>query len=148
VFAVAATIAVPVLAIASPAGAAGNNANAKTCQNNGWKTQLRADATGFKNQGDCVSYGAQGGAYAAECFQSTSSAIQDFSFIAPINTLNNVHVWNSFDGSCTNGFFTRSVVTANDHASAVAACAAIGAPTTSNQLSPVYAVPTNWWNCV
>jgi hypothetical protein len=39
----------------------GNSANAKLCQNNGWTELLRSDGTAFRNQGDCVSYGAQGG---------------------------------------------------------------------------------------
>jgi len=30
--------------------------NKDQCKNNGWKTFRRADGTGFKNQGDCVSY--------------------------------------------------------------------------------------------
>jgi len=61
VLALTATMGIGIVGIASPAGAAGNSANAKACQNNGWKTLVRADQTSFKNQGDCVSYAAQGG---------------------------------------------------------------------------------------
>ena len=39
----------------------GNSANAKLCQKNGWMNLLASDGTAFSNQGDCVSYGAQGG---------------------------------------------------------------------------------------
>jgi len=39
----------------------GNSANAKLCQKNGWKSLYHSDGTGFANQDDCVSYGAQGG---------------------------------------------------------------------------------------
>jgi hypothetical protein len=47
---------------AAPAAAAGGNSgNAKLCQKNGWKSLVRSDGTPFANQGDCVSYGAQGG---------------------------------------------------------------------------------------
>ena len=34
---------------------------AKACQQGGWKHLYRTDGTGFKNQGDCVSYAAHGG---------------------------------------------------------------------------------------
>jgi hypothetical protein len=63
VLAVAATMAVPVLGLASPAGAAsgGNSANSHACENDGWRHFIRADGTPFANQGDCVSYAAQGG---------------------------------------------------------------------------------------
>jgi hypothetical protein len=46
---------------ASAANAGGNTANAKSCQKDGWKSLIRADVAAFANQGDCVSYGAQGG---------------------------------------------------------------------------------------
>ena len=39
----------------------GNSLNAKSCQKDGWKTLVRADASSFTSPGDCVSYGAQGG---------------------------------------------------------------------------------------
>jgi len=65
VLAVAATMAVPALAIAGPARAAGNNDNAQACQQGGWQYWLRADQTPFSNQGDCVSYAAHGGTLTA-----------------------------------------------------------------------------------
>ena len=62
VLALTATMGIGLVGIASPAGAADANAAAKaSCKNNGWKTLVRADQTTFKNQGDCVSYAAQGG---------------------------------------------------------------------------------------
>jgi hypothetical protein len=46
---------------AAPAGAAGgNSANAELCQKDGWKALTRGDGSSFANQGECVSYGAQG----------------------------------------------------------------------------------------
>jgi hypothetical protein len=39
----------------------GNSENAQRCQKDGWASLARSDGTAFKNQGDCVSYGAQGG---------------------------------------------------------------------------------------
>jgi hypothetical protein len=39
----------------------GNSANAQLCQKNGWMNLVRSDGTAFRNQGDCVSYSAQGG---------------------------------------------------------------------------------------
>jgi len=48
--------------VSSPVAGGGNLANAKKCQKNGWKGYVRADLkTVFANQGDCVSYAAQGG---------------------------------------------------------------------------------------
>src|SRR6478735_8942914 len=62
VLALTATMGIGLVGMASPAGAADANAAAKaSCKNNGWKTLVRADQTPFKNQGDCVSYAAQGG---------------------------------------------------------------------------------------
>jgi hypothetical protein len=60
---IAGVLALVVAAVAAaPAGAAagGNSANAKLCQKDGWKTLYRGDGSTFANQGDCVSYGAQG----------------------------------------------------------------------------------------
>jgi hypothetical protein len=39
----------------------GNSAQAKSCQKGGWTEWVRADQTPFTNQGNCVSYAAQGG---------------------------------------------------------------------------------------
>jgi hypothetical protein len=63
VFAVTATMAVPVLGLASPAGAAkgGNGDAAHACQKGGWMNVYRSDGTSFANQDACVSYGAHGG---------------------------------------------------------------------------------------
>ena len=44
----------------SALAAGGNSSNAALCQD--WRTLYRADGTPFKNQGECVSYAAQGGA--------------------------------------------------------------------------------------
>jgi len=62
VVALTATMGIGLVGLASPAGAADANAAAKaSCKNGGWKTLVRADRTPFRNQGDCVSYAAQGG---------------------------------------------------------------------------------------
>jgi hypothetical protein len=60
VLALTATIAVPVIGFASPAGAA-NNANAKACQQGGFVNYVTTSGTRFKNAGDCTSYAATGG---------------------------------------------------------------------------------------
>src|SRR5262249_15599241 len=54
--AVTATIAVP-LAVAG----GGNSDASNACKQGGWQNLVRQDGTGFKNQGDCVSYAVQGG---------------------------------------------------------------------------------------
>ena len=63
VFAVAATMAVPVIVLATPAGAAagGNSANAKACQQGGYLDYATTTGTKFKNAGECTSYAANGG---------------------------------------------------------------------------------------
>ena len=62
-FVAAATAAIIVpLALAGP----GNSDNAKACQKNGWQTLVRQNGTGFNNQDECVSYGAQGGVLKAK----------------------------------------------------------------------------------
>lgn len=51
-------------ALAKPAGnGSGNSANAKACQKGGWQSLARSEDPrfAFGKQGDCVSYGAQGG---------------------------------------------------------------------------------------
>src|SRR5262249_44407055 len=46
----------------SPVSAGGGNSDAATaCQQGGWQNLMREDGTGFKNDGDCVSYAAHGG---------------------------------------------------------------------------------------
>jgi hypothetical protein len=58
-----ATTLVLCVAAAGPAAAAkgGNSENAKRCQKGGWQSLFDANGGRFANQGDCVSYGAQGG---------------------------------------------------------------------------------------
>ena len=46
--------------VAASAGNGGNSANAKLCQKGGWTSLLRSDGSSFADQGECVSYGAQG----------------------------------------------------------------------------------------
>ena len=48
--------------IAGTAVAGGGNSDAaNACKQGGWQNLVRQDGTGFNNQGDCVSYAAQGG---------------------------------------------------------------------------------------
>ena len=61
VFAVAATMAVPILGLASPAAAAGNSDNAKKCQQGGYVNYTTTSGARFNNAGDCTSYAAKGG---------------------------------------------------------------------------------------
>jgi hypothetical protein len=47
--------------VATATAGGGNSENAKKCQKDGWQNWVRSDGTAFKNQGECVSYAAQGG---------------------------------------------------------------------------------------
>jgi hypothetical protein len=44
----------------------GNSANAKLCQNGGWQSLFTATGGTFADQGECVSYAAQGGTIVTE----------------------------------------------------------------------------------
>jgi len=60
----AALVAVSIACVTAAAGLAaegGNSENAHLCQSGGWQEWVQADRSPFANQGDCVSYGAQGG---------------------------------------------------------------------------------------
>ena len=50
-----------VVGVATAAAGNGNSDAANACKQGGWANVVRQDGTGFKNQGDCVSYAAQGG---------------------------------------------------------------------------------------
>jgi len=60
VFVLSAALMLTVGAATATAGG-GNSANAKLCQNGGWKHWVRTNQTTFTNQGDCVSYSAHDG---------------------------------------------------------------------------------------
>ena len=49
------------LTLTGAASGDGNSENAQVCQQGGWINVVRSDGTSFENQGDCVSYAAQGG---------------------------------------------------------------------------------------
>lgn len=53
----------PLTATAKPGdnGGPGNSGAAHQCKQGGWQSLAREDGSGFGNQGECVSYGAQGG---------------------------------------------------------------------------------------
>jgi len=62
-FIVGLVVAAATAAIMVPLALAGggNSDAANACKQGGWQNLVRQDGTGFKNQGDCVSYAAQGG---------------------------------------------------------------------------------------
>lgn len=69
--------------VAKPSGnGSGNSANAKACQKGGWQNLARSETPWltFNNQGDCVSYGAQGGVI--HPFVPGSDACLDFGNLA------------------------------------------------------------------
>src|SRR5262249_24314357 len=54
-------IAALTVGVSTATAAGGNSASAQACQNGGWKNFVGAHAASFQNQGDCISYAAQGG---------------------------------------------------------------------------------------
>jgi hypothetical protein len=87
VFAVAA-MGVPVLGLASPAGAAagGNSANAHACQKGGWQTAQTGTGAAFASQDECVSYGAHGGTVFTPHIQNTVDCFSGSTRIVTIGT--------------------------------------------------------------
>jgi hypothetical protein len=57
----------------------GNSDAAKACQQDGWQTLMRQDGTGFKNDGGCVSYAAQGGKLLSCAGSEDFSEVPEFS---------------------------------------------------------------------
>src|SRR6185437_17001909 len=78
-------VAAGTAAIAVPlAFAGGGNSEANACKLGGWQNLLRQDGTGFKNQGDCVSYAVQGGTLVAKAAPAT--AVSEPMFNYNVNT--------------------------------------------------------------
>jgi len=146
---------VPALAITTAAGAAkgGNSANAKNCQGKGW-TQLVTSAGGnFKNQGDCVSYGAKGGTYGSDCLDNAAVPLaHDLRLVGPTNTFHNSIAYQTVDGSCSGGTFGLGTgVTAPDFTAADALCNQLtGSGALSVALQPFgYGnAPSDLWGCL
>jgi len=154
VLALTATMGIGLVGLASPAGAADANAAAKaSCRNDGWKAVLRTDGTAFKNQGDCVSYAAQGAQFAALCYDSNQAGFGDLLLTAPINTADNTTFTFSFDGTCSGSPSPglRTTVSAPDFASANAKCQALIGRNVGHLLNSFFGyttVPTDWWDCL
>jgi hypothetical protein len=154
VFAVAATMAVPVLGIATPAGAtanSGNSANAKACQNNGWQTLYRSDGTAFKNQGDCVSYAARGNTAFQSVCSASNQAYFDVKLVAPAGVLNNWIEYNSLDGTCSIGVTgVTSYVQATSFSEADSKCLALQGTNAVSQRAVDFGylgLPGDAWAC-
>lgn len=134
---------------ASPASAASNADNAKLCQKGGWETVQTATGDSFKNQGDCVSYTAQGGQFLS-CFDSTNPGYADFTLVGPINTFENANAHDGTDGTCTAVVYAAfTVVAAADLAAANAACTELGAGVALSRLADLgySTVPSDWYEC-
>jgi len=55
------TVAALAVGVSTATAGGGNSDGAKACQQGGWQNLMREDGTGFKTDGDCVSYAAHGG---------------------------------------------------------------------------------------
>jgi hypothetical protein len=79
-------VAAVTAAVAAPLAFAGggNSDAANACKQGGWQNLVRQDGTGFKNQGDCVSYAVQGGTLVAKAAPST--AVSEPMFNYNVNT--------------------------------------------------------------
>jgi hypothetical protein len=75
----AALLCTLVFAAGALAAGGGNSANAKLCQKEGWRTLMDSSTSPFANAGECVSYGAHGGAiYALARIEVELCATQPF----------------------------------------------------------------------
>ena len=106
----------------------GNSENAQLCQKNGWATLARSDGTAFDNQGDCVSYGAQGGTlFHVDVFTTELSGASEN---PPVTT----------SGS---GTATVTWNTATDQMAVDVAFSGLGSGTTASHIHCCAAPPTN-----
>jgi hypothetical protein len=72
--AVLASAVASLLGFAAPASAgSANRGNARACLQDGWQKVTRSDLVPFTSEGDCVSYGARGGAILVSITLSPSS---------------------------------------------------------------------------
>lgn len=158
--AVAACAALSLAGVAAPVSAAagGNSTNAKTCQKGGWQRLYRLGGSTFANQGECVSYGAQGGAILPTwpaCFDSSTPTFTDVEVVALIDTYRNATQYISEDGSCSGQVITPhgfTIVEAADQTTADGKCAALegaGSDAVGNMATSFGYVtaPPDWWPC-
>jgi hypothetical protein len=83
----AALLCTLVFAAGALAAGGGNSANAKLCQKEGWRTLMDSSTSQFANAGECVSYGAHGGAiYALARIEVELCATQPFNGICVSTT--------------------------------------------------------------
>jgi hypothetical protein len=74
----------------------GNSENAHACQQDGWVNLVRSDGTAFSNQGDCVSYGAQGGSlFAVYHFTTELSGANENPVVDTPGTGTGAVTWNT-----------------------------------------------------
>jgi hypothetical protein len=94
------------LSVGVPAATAGdgNSEAAKACHQGGWQDLERADGTLFKNQGECVSYAAQGGVPTTNPAAAACEAFSGATFSTDPST----------DGTSTPGF--EFIWSCNGHA--------------------------------
>jgi len=106
----------------------GNSENAQLCQKDGWAALARSDGTSFVNQGDCVSYGAQGG-----------TLFHVFVFTAELNGANeNPPVTTSGSGTATVTWNT-----ATNEMTVDVAFSGLGTGTTASHIHCCAVPPTN-----
>jgi hypothetical protein len=81
------TLFASLLVLSSSALAGGDNSdNAKLCHKHGWMNLVRSDGSAFEGQGDCVSYGAQGGTLVPSSTTTCTAGSEDFSGDARYST--------------------------------------------------------------
>ena len=100
-----------VVGVATATAGNGNSDAANACKQGGWQNLVRQDGTGFKNQGDCVSYAAQGGVPTAKppVVNNTPApkATGDIWFTNPFDGDVSAHwVFNAIGGTTATGSFS------------------------------------------
>jgi len=106
-----------------PTTDAGNSAAAHLCQNGGYRNLVRADGTGFRNVGDCVSYAAQGGVFGTGrivySLSVSGTPIGDFGWsLATSEFITTTTTFTSFLSTSSSAGCTISSVTITNPASA------------------------------
>lgn len=88
--------------VSTAAAGGGNSDAAHACQKGGWQNLVRSDGTPFKNQGECVSYAAQGGTlYPVYVFTADLSGAGENPPTATSGTGNAVVTWNTATSEMT-----------------------------------------------
>jgi len=96
---------------------------AAECQMDGWVSRVRADGSGFRNTGDCVSYRVRGGEFGSGNVNCrTINGSYDFLITGSANSPGSGSVFASNNGSCTGNSSIGTYIVTDSYGEAVELC--------------------------